>query len=81
MAGARNVFITVGERRLHLYDQEPRDSGRGSVHHLGVRVENLPAIADRLRMAGASLSSGIREFPEFRDVMTSAPGRGFVEVF
>jgi len=81
MAGARNVFMSVGEGRLHLYDQKPRGADSGAVHHLGVRVENLPVIVERLRREGASLRSGIREFPEFRYVMTSAPDGVLVEVF
>ena len=41
-AGARNVMMGVGRGRLNLYDQPPRDSGRGVVHHLGIRVNDLP---------------------------------------
>ena len=38
LAGARNVFLGIGTGRLHIYDQVPRDRGRGAIHHLGVRV-------------------------------------------
>lgn len=81
MAGSRNVFMTVGEGRLHLYAQPPRDPGRGAVHHLGVRVADLPAVVRRLRREGATIRSGIREFPLFRYVMTAAPDNVLVEVF
>jgi catechol 2,3-dioxygenase-like lactoylglutathione lyase family enzyme len=30
LAGARNVFLAVGTGRLHIYDQAPKDRGRGS---------------------------------------------------
>jgi catechol 2,3-dioxygenase-like lactoylglutathione lyase family enzyme len=35
-AGARNVFLRVGSGRIHLYDQPPKTTDRGAVHHLGV---------------------------------------------
>ena len=38
-AGARNVFLRVGEGRLHLYDQAPRHAGAGTVHHLGIETD------------------------------------------
>ena len=40
-AGARNVFLTVGSGRLHLYDQPPKVFGQGTVHHLGVSVTDI----------------------------------------
>jgi len=33
LAGARNVFMKVGNGRIHFYDQSPKFSGRGSIHH------------------------------------------------
>jgi catechol 2,3-dioxygenase-like lactoylglutathione lyase family enzyme len=41
LAGSRNVFLAVGTGRLNIYDQAPRDQGRGAIHHLGVKVANL----------------------------------------
>jgi len=41
LAGARNVFVAIGTGRLHIYDQPPRDTGRGGVHHIGLRVKDL----------------------------------------
>ena len=38
LAGSRNVFLAVGTGRLHIYDQAPKDRGRGGIHHLGVKV-------------------------------------------
>ena len=37
LAGSRNVLIAVGCGRLNIYDQPPRDSGRGAVQHVGER--------------------------------------------
>jgi hypothetical protein len=53
-AGARNVFLTVGTGRLHLYDQTPKVVGQGTVHHLGIQVDDLEGIgtAPRPRRLG-----------------------------
>lgn len=40
-AGARNVFLRLGDGRIHLYDQPPRRAGAGTVHHLGVQTDEL----------------------------------------
>ena len=60
-AGARNVLITVGAGRIHLYEQPPKVVGQGTVHHLGV-VDDLDAVATRLRSLGVSVRDVRHEF-------------------
>jgi catechol 2,3-dioxygenase-like lactoylglutathione lyase family enzyme len=48
-AGARNVFLRIGEGRLHLYAQPPRHTGPSNVHHLGVETDELHELVARLR--------------------------------
>ncbi len=81
LAGARNVFLSVGSGRLHVYDQPPRDSGRGAVHHLGVRVADLRAVWRRLQEGGITSPHGLREQPGWRYVMIAAPDNLLVELF
>ncbi len=81
LAGARNVFLAVGTGRLHLYDQPPRETGRGAVHHLGVRVTNLRHVWARLSEMGVSSPNGLRELDGWRYVMLSAPDNILVELF
>ena len=45
--GARNVFLRVGEGRLHLYAQSPRQAGQGTVHHLGIETSELADLVAR----------------------------------
>jgi catechol 2,3-dioxygenase-like lactoylglutathione lyase family enzyme len=40
-AGARNVFLRVGSGRIHLYDQPPKNTDGGALHHLGVVTDEL----------------------------------------
>ena len=60
MAGARNVMILVGTGRINFYDQPPRDTGRGVVHHLGIETDDLEGAEAHFRSAIVS----DREFAE-----------------
>lgn len=79
--GARNVFLRIGEGRLHLYSQEPRDAGRGAVHHLGFRTDDLRGLHRRLVAMGVDFRSDIREFGTWRYVMCAAPDDVLLELF
>lgn len=81
LAGSRNVLIGVGNGRINIYDQPPRDGGRGAVHHLGVRVPGLRAAWDRLQAAGLTSPNGLREMDGWRYVMIEAPDGLLVELF
>jgi catechol 2,3-dioxygenase-like lactoylglutathione lyase family enzyme len=79
-AGARNVFLRVGEGRLHLYSQPPRHPGAGTVHHLGIETDELDALVTRLHAAGLSVSD-VRRHPEGDYAMAEAPDGLLLELF
>jgi catechol 2,3-dioxygenase-like lactoylglutathione lyase family enzyme len=79
-AGARNVFLRVGSGRLHLYDQAPRSTGSATVHHLGVQTDELPALVERLRALGASVTE-IRHEPTADYAMAQGPDDLLIELF
>ncbi len=81
LAGSRNVFLAVGTGRLHIYDQPPRDPGRGAIHHLGIKVDNLRDVWRRLQEQGVSSPHGLREHSTWRYVMISAPDDLLLELF
>ena len=81
LAGARNVFMRIGSGGLHLYDQPPRDSGRGAVHHIGIRSDDLRALVARMAAQGVRFRSGIREFGTWRYIMCAAPDDVLLELF
>ena len=81
LAGARNVFLGVGTGRIHIYDQAPRDSGRGGIHHLGIKVANLGEVWRRLQAEGLTSPNGLREFDGWRYVMILAPDNVLLELF
>jgi catechol 2,3-dioxygenase-like lactoylglutathione lyase family enzyme len=80
IAGARNVFLRVGEGRLHLYAQAPKHLGQGTVHHLGIETDDLVALTTRLKSAGISVSE-IRHHAAFDYAMAEAPDKLLLELF
>jgi len=71
--GSRNVFMKIGSGRIHLYAQPPRDNGKGSIHHIGIRTNDLTGLRDRMLQMGVRFRSGIREFGTWRYLMCPAP--------
>ena len=47
-AGVRNVRLRIGHGFLHVYEQPPKVTGAGVVHHLGIETENLEALVAHL---------------------------------
>lgn len=60
-AGARNVFMKIGNGRIHFYDQAPKYSGRGSIHHFGIQTDNLDEGYKRLQAMGVTFIKGISD--------------------
>ena len=81
LAGSRNVFMRIGSGGLHLYDQPPRDTGRGAVHHIGIRSDDLRALVARMQEQGVAFRSDIREFGTWRYIMCAAPDDVLLELF
>ena len=81
LAGSRNVFMRIGSGGLHLYDQPPRDEGRGAVHHIGIRSDDLRALVARMKAQGVAFRSDIREFGTWRYIMCAAPDDVLLELF
>jgi catechol 2,3-dioxygenase-like lactoylglutathione lyase family enzyme len=81
LAGARNVFIRIGDGRLHLYDQPPRHVGVGSIHHLGIRTDDMAGMLERLQQHGVQLRKPVTELGGWRYVMVPAPDGVLIELF
>jgi catechol 2,3-dioxygenase-like lactoylglutathione lyase family enzyme len=79
-AGARNVFMRVGEGRLHLYDQAPKHAGAGTVHHLGIETDELDALVARLKVARVSVTD-VRRHAEGDYAMAEGPDGLLLELF
>ena len=81
LAGARNVFMKIGHGRLHLYDQPPKNPGRGSIHHFGIQTDSTREVVDQLRSGGVALRKGITDLGFWKYVMVPAPDHILIELF
>ena len=81
MAGGRNIFLTVGEWRLHFYDQPPRDAGRGAIHHIGIQTDDLEGLVAHMKTKGVPFRKEIADFGFWKYVMAQAPDNVLLELF
>jgi catechol 2,3-dioxygenase-like lactoylglutathione lyase family enzyme len=81
LAGARNVFIRIGDGRLHLYDQPPKRPGAGSIHHFGIRTDDIAGMVERLERHGVPLRKPVTELGAWRYLMVPAPDDILIELF
>lgn len=79
--GSRNIFMKVGRGRINVYDQQPRGVSSGAYHHVGIRVEGLAELRDRMAVNGVEFRSDIREFGNWRYLMCAAPDGVLLELF
>ena len=79
--GVRNVFLRVGEGRLHIYDQWQNGLERGPVHHLGVHCDDLLNLVSTMKAKGVVFRSDVREFENWRYIMCAAPDNLLLELF
>lgn len=81
LAGARNVFMRVGKGRLHLYDQPPGFSGRGSIHHFGIQTDHIEGLVENLKRRGVPLKKDITDAGFWKYIMVPAPDNILIELF
>ncbi len=81
MAGVRNVFLAIGQGRLHFYDQSPREEGRGAIHHLGIQTNDLESLVAHLKSRGVPFRKEIVDFGFWKYVMAPAPDNVLLELF
>jgi len=81
LAGARNVFIKIGNGRLHLYDQPPKNPGKGSIHHFGIQTDDVEKVVSKLISGGVVLKKGISDLGFWKYIMVPAPDEILIELF
>ena len=79
--GARNVFLRVGEGRLHIYNQWQKGLDKGVVHHLGIHCDDLLTQVATMKTKGVEFRSDVREFGNWRYIMCAAPDNVLLELF
>ena len=81
VAGVRNVFMKIGNGRLHLYDQPPKNPLRGSIHHFEIQTDDIESVVDKLRSGGVALKKEITDLGLWKYVMVPGPDEILIELF
>lgn len=81
LAGARNVLMKIGNGRLHFYDQSPRYSGRGSIHHFGIQTDDIENVVENLKSHGIVFPKDITDAGFWKYIMVPAPDDILIELF
>jgi catechol 2,3-dioxygenase-like lactoylglutathione lyase family enzyme len=81
LAGARNVFMRVGNGRIHFYDQPPKFSGRGSIHHFGIQTDDIEDVINKLKSMGVVFKKNITDAGFWKYIMVPAPDDILIELF
>lgn len=81
LAGARNVFLQIGNGRLHLYDQSPKNPVRGNIHHFGILTDDIEGVVSRMMEKGVPFSKGIADLGFWKYIMVPAPDDILIELF
>jgi catechol 2,3-dioxygenase-like lactoylglutathione lyase family enzyme len=81
LAGARNVFMKIGNGRLHFYDQNPRYPGRGSIHHFGIQTDDIESVVNKMKAHGIPFTKGITDAGFWKYIMVPAPDDILIELF
>ncbi len=81
MAGVRNVLLRLGPGHINFYDQPPKDSGRGGVHHLGIRTDDLVALFAHMEAEGFAFRKAITDLGQVKYVMVEGPDQVLIELF
>ena len=81
LAGARNVFMKVGNGRIHFYDQPPRFSGRGSIHHFGIQTDDIDGAVKNMKCKGVVFKKDITDAGFWKYIMVPAPDDILIELF
>jgi catechol 2,3-dioxygenase-like lactoylglutathione lyase family enzyme len=81
MAGARNVFMRIGNGRLHLYDQPPKNPGRASIHHFGIQTDDIEGVVEKMKSEGIEFRKDINNLGFWKYIMVPAPDDILIELF
>jgi catechol 2,3-dioxygenase-like lactoylglutathione lyase family enzyme len=81
IAGARNVFMKVGFGRIHFYDQPPKMTGTGSIHHFAIQTDDVERDYKRMKAEGVAFNKEVVDVGTMKYIMVPAPDKVLIELF
>lgn len=80
-ANARNIFVQIGGGHLHFYDQPPRGHGKNAYHHIGIQIDDLDSLYNRMKEEGFPLRQEVKHSTDGSYLMVEAPDGVLLELF
>jgi hypothetical protein len=74
-------MIVMGVAKINFYDQPPKDSGRGAIHHLGIETNDLEALVEHMKSKGFEFKKKIKSLGVLKYVMAEGPDHILLELF
>jgi catechol 2,3-dioxygenase-like lactoylglutathione lyase family enzyme len=81
VAGARNIFMKIGNGRIHFYAQPPKMAGPGSVHHFGIQTDDVERDYQHMKSQGVPFNKAVVELGYMKYIMAPAPDDVLIELF
>lgn len=81
VAGARNVFMTIGSGRIHFYDQPPKTAGPGSIHHFGIQTDDVERDYQMMKAKAVPFKKPVVDLGYMKYIMVPAPDQVLIELF
>lgn len=81
VAGARNIFMKVGNGRIHFYDQPPKMAGPGSIHHFGIQTDDVESDYRHMKSQSVAFNKAVVELGYMKYIMVPAPDNILIELF
>jgi hypothetical protein len=75
------VLLRLGSAYINFYDQPPKDTGRGIVHHLGIRTTDLATLVAHMKSHGFEFRKEVTELERLKYVMAAGPDGILLELF
>ena len=66
---------------MQVYDQPPKTTKGGVVHHLSIETDDLDTLVAKMKASGLPFRNSISEFPKFRYVIVAGPDDLLIELF
>jgi catechol 2,3-dioxygenase-like lactoylglutathione lyase family enzyme len=81
LAGSRNIFMRIGKGNLHFYSQAPKNKTRGTIHHLGIQVNDLSGLLMKMKNDSIKITNEIKDYGFWKYIMILAPDDVLLELF
>jgi catechol 2,3-dioxygenase-like lactoylglutathione lyase family enzyme len=81
VTGARNIFMKIGSGRIHFYDQPPKMTGRGSIHHFAIQTDDVERDYQQMKAKGVEFNKTVIELGYMKYIMVPAPDNVLIELF